>query len=253
MTHEQHDREPEKMITETIAKYGWQVSMIESDGYSPSIAYTIGLTKSYGHPELIIIGLGTQLMGELLNIAGDRIKNGQRMQLDKVYDDFINGYNCKFIPMHKEYYSDYLGYGIWFNKGLDFEVYQLVWPNKNGEFPWDKGNDDDFDLRQPLLDRKTNFKFLERENLATFTTKYINELERPILNVYHEPDGDWMFLCGTTSNQDDMKIVCLREIVEIDNSVNELFNLGLGEYAWRESINDKWIREKSEKLTVVNN
>lgn len=65
MSHEQHDNEAEKFIFDTIAKYGWQISTIESDGYSPSFAYTIGLTKTYNHPELIILGLSTKLMGEL--------------------------------------------------------------------------------------------------------------------------------------------------------------------------------------------
>ena len=245
MTHRQHDSKAERLIIDTVAKHGWQVSMIESDGYNPSFAYTIGLTKTYGHPELIIMGLGTQLMGELLNIAGDLIKNGHKIQLDKEYDDFLNGYNCRFIQMHKDYYSDYLGYGIWFNNGKDFETLQLVWPNKNHNFPWNKGADEDFDLRQPLLDRRTEFKFFEKENLATITTKYVIEFEKPILNVYHELDGDWMFLCGTTNDPEKLKLVSLKEIVKIDNSVNELFNLGLGEYAWRESTNDKWIREKN--------
>lgn len=244
MTQQQYDKESEKEIIETVAKHGWQVSMIESDGYSPSFAYTIGLTKSYGHPELIIIGLETQLMGELLNIAGDLIKNGHRMQLDKDYDDFLDGYNCRFIEMDKDYYLDYLGYGIWFNNGKDFETLQLVWPNKRGDFPWNKGDDENFDFRQPLLDRRTDFKFLEKENVAIFTTKYVIELQKPILNVYHDQDGEWQFLCGTTNDSKDLKIVALRQIVKIDNSVNELFNLGLGEYAWRESLNDKWKRDQ---------
>jgi hypothetical protein len=246
MSHEQHDNEAEKFIVDTIAKYGWQISTIESDGYSPSFAYTIGLTKTYNHPELIILGLSTKLMGELLNIAGALIKNGHNITLNKEYDDFLNGYNCKFIKIHKDYYSDYLGYGIWFNNGKDFEAYQLVWPNKNGDFPWNKGDDEDLDIRQPILDRNMNFKFLEKENLAIYTTKYIIELEKPILYVYHEQNGDWQFVCGTTDNNEDVKIACLKDIIEIDNSLNELFNLGLGEYAYRKSINDKWQRDKIE-------
>jgi hypothetical protein len=244
MTHERHDKESEKRIIEAVDKYGWHVTLIESDGYNPSFAYTIGLKKTYEHPELIILGLGTKLMGELLNIAGDLIKNGHKIDLAKEYDDFLNGYNCQFIKMNKNYYSDYLGYGIWFNKGCDFETYQLVWPNKKGNFPWNKVDDEYFDFRQPLLDRKMDFKFLEKHNLASFTTKYILTKEKPILNVFHDKDGDWQFLCGTTNDNNDLKIVCLKDIVELDESVNELFNLELGGFAWRNSQNDKWIRKR---------
>jgi hypothetical protein len=244
MKHVEQDREREQNIIDTIAKYGWQVTMIESDGYSPSYAYTIGLTNSFGHPELIIMGLGIQLMTELLNIAGDLIKNRKEIQLNKDYVDFLEGYNCQFIKMHLDYYSDYLGYGIWYNKGKNFLTYQLVWPNKKGNFPWDKRDDENFDFRQPLLDRKMDFKFLEKENVATFTTRYVIELQKPILYVYHNKDGEWQFLCGSTNKTEDLKIVSLKNIVKIDKSVNELFNLGFGEYAWRESPNNKWKREQ---------
>lgn len=246
MTHEEHDTEFENQIIETVAKHGWQVSMIESDGYNPSFAYTIGLTKTYGHPELIIMGLGIQVMNKLLNIAGNLIKIGHTIQLNNDYDNFIKGYQCQFIQMHKAYYSDYLGYGIWFNKGQHFDTYQLVWPNKTGHFPWNKGDDELFDFWQPLLDRKVDFKYLEPEYLAIYTTQYVMNLEKPILEVYHDKDGDWQFLCGTTNHANDLRVVGLKQIVEMDNSVNELFNLGLGEYAWRESLNDEWERELTE-------
>ena len=34
MTHEHDDKEAEKQIIETVARHGWQISMIESDGYN---------------------------------------------------------------------------------------------------------------------------------------------------------------------------------------------------------------------------
>jgi len=241
------DKKLEKRLIKTVEKNGWQVNQIESDGYTPSFAYTIGLTKSYGHPELIILGLDVNLMGELLNIAGDLVKNGKVLKLDTLYDDFLQDYNCKFINVHKDYFKDYLGYCTWFNKGNDFDTYQLVWPNKNGCFPFESVENNDFNFRQPLLDRNMNFKFLEAENLATFTTRPVIDNELPILYVYHDEEGDWQFLCGSTNDSEDMRMVSLKYIVEIDNSVNELHNLGLGEYAWRESISDKWNRDKIEK------
>lgn len=244
MTHNQHNKAIEKGISDKVNEYGWQISLIESDGYNPSFAYTIGLFKTFSHPELIIFGLGTKLMAELLNIAGEKIKKGQTIQLDMDYDDFLVNYNCRFIKVNLDYYPDYLGYGSWFNRGNNYEVYQLVWPNKQGNFPWNKGDDEQFDFRQPLLDRKMDFKYLEPDNLAIFTTKFVLNLERPILEVYHETDGDWQFLCGTTNEGADLKLICLKDIVKLDNSVNELFNLGFGEYAWRQNRDDKWKRDK---------
>lgn len=41
-----------------IEKYGWAVTLIEATDYLPSFAYTVGLSRSYEHPELISFGLG---------------------------------------------------------------------------------------------------------------------------------------------------------------------------------------------------
>lgn len=244
---EMDEKEVEKRLIKTVEKVGWQVSMIESDGYSPSFAYTVGLTKTFNHPEIIMIGLDVKIMGEILNIGGDLIKEGKRFELNKVYSDFLNGYDCKFVEVHKDYYSDYLGYSIWFNKGKDFRCYQLVWPNSEGKYPSDLEKGSDFQYKQPLLDRNMDFKFLESENLATFTTRQVMNDKLPILYVYHDKEGDWQFLCGTTNDSKDMMIVSLKSIIETDNSLNELHNLGTGEYAWRDSKNEKWSRAKIEE------
>ena len=246
--HNQMDeKEIEKILVETIEEVGWHISLIESDGYTPSFAYTTGLTKSFKHPEIIMIGLDIKLMGEILNIVGDLIKEGKKYDLNVSYNDFLEGYNCKFIEVNKGYYSDYLGYSIWYNKGMDFNCIQLVWPNNNGEYPSDLEKEDSFQFRQPLLDRNMNFKFLESENLATITTNQVMYEKLPILYVYHEIEGDWQFLCGTTNKSEDMMLVSLKNVVEIDNSINELHNLGIGEYSWRESLNDIWKRAKIEE------
>jgi hypothetical protein len=44
----------------------------------------------------------------------------------------------------------------------------------------------------------------------------------PIREVYHDPDGDWQFLCGTTLDAADLKLVCLGCMVERDVTIGEL-------------------------------
>jgi hypothetical protein len=241
------EKEIEKKLIETIEEVGWHISLIESDGYTPSFAYTTGLTKTFKHPEIVMIGLDIKLMSEILNIAGDLIKEGKKYEINVPYDDFLEDYNCKFIEVNKDYYPDYLGYSIWYNEGIEFNCIQLVWPNNNGEYPFDLEKGDSFQFKQPLLDRNMKFKFLESEKLSTITTNQIMNEKLPILYVYHDIEGDWQFLCGTTNKSEDMILVSLKNIVDHDNSVNELHNLGIGEYAWRESPNDRWKRAKIEE------
>jgi hypothetical protein len=44
----------------------------------PAFAYTTGLYKTFGHPELICFGLRHEVMHGMLNICGDRVKAGER-------------------------------------------------------------------------------------------------------------------------------------------------------------------------------
>ncbi len=50
----------------------------------------------------------------------------------------------------------------------------------------------------------------------------------PILRVFHDSNGDWEFLCGTTTDLSDVKVILLEEITKIDSSVNELHELNYG-------------------------
>ena len=243
MKPNQYHSRAEQFIIDKVDEYGWQVSMIESDGYNPSFAYTIGLHKTFGHPELIMLGLGTKLMGNLLNVAARLIKDGDKIELNRDYNNFLDGYACQFVEVEKDYFYDYLGYGLWFNQGVDFRTFQLVWPNKAGHFPWNKGEDADFDLRQPLLDRNVNFKFFEKENLGVITTKYVLDGTHPIKHVHHDEDGDWQFLCGTTTQSIDLKLISLKSIVVLDPSIINLFNLTYGKSAWRKGKDEDWQRD----------
>jgi hypothetical protein len=86
--------------------------------------------------------------------------------------------------------------------------------------------------------------FADPPNVATFTTcKVLNE-GHPILLVTHdEDDGAWQFLCGTTNEPRDGRIVGLDCIVAQDPSVIELADLPLGWRAWRDSPAEAWRRE----------
>ena len=88
------------------------------------------------------------------------------------------------------------------------------------------------------------FKFLEDKNTMVITTKDIIKRQKEILLVSHDiDDGMWEFLDGDEVNEDSAMIVSISEIVGIDNTINELFDLPLGWIAYRENKNEKWIRK----------
>ena len=61
------------------------------------------------------------------------------------------------------------------------------------------------------------------------TTKDIIKGQKNIILVSHdEDDGMWEFLDGDEVNEENAAIVSLAEIVNIDNTINDLFDLPLG-------------------------
>lgn len=86
-----------------------------------------------------------------------------------------------------------------------------------------------------------NWLFEEQPNVAVITTKNILNRSLDILQVWHdEDDGMWQFLDGTDIKEEDALIVSLKEIVELDNSILQLYSLPLGWVAFRSNKNSEW-------------
>jgi hypothetical protein len=84
-------------------------------------------------------------------------------------------------------------------------------------------------------------------NSASFTTRFVIDGSRPVLEVYHEHDGDWQFLCGTTLESADLKLVCMGCMLDLDPSLGELATLPYGWRAYRSSPNQAWKLEEFEE------
>lgn len=230
--HAEHDAAAEKRISSDVEKYGFHIAQVSGDGYSPSFSYTIGLSKTYGYPELICFSLNPDLLHSVL-WSGKELLDAQSV-LDQTigYPNFIGDYDVRFLTVDKHWYPYYFGYGIWFNQGPNFPAYQIVWPDKQARYPWEEDFNPAWKAGQPLLDRNLDFKFREERNVAVFTTRQVLE-GLPILRVIHEKDGEWQFLCDTTYDADDLKIVALEELTKRDPTINELFQLNYGWQARR--------------------
>lgn len=230
-------------VIEDVEKFGWHVVIIEATDYLPSFAYTIGLWKNYQHPEIIAFGLTPKTLHLILNDAGETVRNGGHYETNIVYSDFFENGDVQFVLVDQRSLGDYFGYAIWFNSGIDFPALELVWTDRNNKFPWDDKHEEEFKYRQPLLDRNAEFKFREEKNLAIFTTRQWIEEHKPIVRVVHDDgDGDWQFLTGDQM-PDDIRLVCLEEMLKSDLTLNVVFNLDYGEVAERSTIGGVWNRQ----------
>ena len=228
-----------------VEKFGLQVVMVSSANYSPSFSYSIGLTKTYNHPEIICFGLTNQLGHAIINDVAEIIKNGSKIEIGKIYTEIFKNSKATFLEVDNRNIEDYFGGALNYYENEKFKAIQLIWTDRKDKFPWEENFEEEFLYKQPLLDRNADFKFNEPKNLTTFTTRQWLEEQKPILLVVHDHDGDWQFLTGEQTIE-DAKIVALGEIVKRDNTLNELFDLECGEEAEREYIGGKWTRNKTE-------
>jgi hypothetical protein len=147
--------ETEQNIRDTIEEYGWYVALIDDEGDGPGtrFAYSIGMVQSLGHPEVLVIGQPVELMAYLINEIGERARDGAPCAIGEPIEGLLDDYDCVLKPVDPSHYDDYLGYGLAYAGTRDFPVVQLVWPDKEGIFPWEPGCHEALAELQPQLDR----------------------------------------------------------------------------------------------------
>jgi Domain of unknown function (DUF4262) len=233
-------------LIKNIKEFGFSIIQIHESDYLPSFAYTIGLWENYNHPEIIGFGLRIETLHEIINDIAVLIKKGDIIKLNQNYSELFESGRAEFIEVDNRNIIDYFGTAINHYDHENFKAIQLVWPDRNNKFPWEKDFEEVFLYKQPLLDRNANFKYRENPNLATFTTRQWLEEEKPILKVVHELDGDWQFLTGDQFPEDG-RIVAIDQLIKKDLTLNEVFNLEYGESAEREYIGGEWTRTENEE------
>ena len=239
-THAHHDSLTKERIISDVKQYGWHVGWLTNSNYVPDYAMTIGLYKSFGHPEIIIFGLKPEVMHHILNDVGSKIKDGEFFKPNQDYKDLLNNYSVRFVEVLKDYYDQYLGYCNWFNgKTLEYPCLQLVWPDFSGHYPWEEEFNESWYRMQPLLNRDPGFKFLEKPNWCVYTTQSVVD-GKPILRVYHNLDGEWQFHHEEYPNASDGRLVPIKSLVDKDAALNDLIHLEKGQYAERRSEFELW-------------
>ena len=249
--HKHIDRD--KLLEKTksnIDKFELQVILVSADNYSPPFAYSVGLTETYNHPEIICIGLPGDLAHQIINDVVAIIKQTGVIRTEREYDNIFKDSRAAFVKVDKRNIDDYFGVALEYYKDRTFDALQLIWTDRNDKFPWEEKFQAEFIYKQPLLDRNADFKFREPKDLAIFTTRQWLELRKPILRVVHDHNGDWQFLTGDQMPE-DIKVVALEELVSHDGTLNDVFDLSYGEEAGRESIGGQWTRSKIENEEEV--
>jgi len=234
----------QKNIQKIVASEGWYIIHIPAQATIPAFTYTIGLYYNFQHPELFVFGLNELEARHLLNEMAISVRLQQQFKLAQVYNNLPSTTKIQLVPIAKHNISHYFGYALWFYDYAFFPCWQIIWADNQGCFPWEEAYDKRLYLAQAMLDRNHKFAFFEQPNRGVYTTKQVIEQQYPILYVLHDTAGDWQFLCGTTINPNDFRLVSLVDIVQFDNSLNALFDLPIGAKALRTAVTHNWIRNQ---------
>lgn len=130
------------------------VAALIGDDHRCDWAYTVGLDRCLGHPELVIVGLEADFGGALLELLGNQVADGLQIRPgDEV--EVIDGLVLRARTVDPIWRS----MGEWFTLGQTVmawwglrwpETLQLLWPDGNGQYPTTSG-DPRWILEQPML------------------------------------------------------------------------------------------------------
>jgi hypothetical protein len=141
----------DKRLFDNIEKYGLHILHIMADDEHPPFSYSVGLFKTYGHPEIIIIGLRQELAHIIINNIAEDIKNGSVFEPFSRSPDILDNYSCLFIPVDKSNYREYVGHDLWFYNGENFPLLQCIYPTTKGVYPWEEAWPENIKNLQPIL------------------------------------------------------------------------------------------------------
>jgi len=134
------------------ATLGWQIVATTGERSSGFLS-TLGLWQAWRHPEIVVFAPGQDPaeMIEPLHEIGLRVARGEHFEADKTYVALFGNGPGAFRAIDRRWYEDYLADACEAYRHHDFPALQLVWPDRNGRFPWERHAGENAAIRQPLL------------------------------------------------------------------------------------------------------
>jgi Domain of unknown function (DUF4262) len=143
--------EPERKVLANIAKFGWHCTNILAEGALPQYSFTIGFFQTWKYPELLVMELKSTVAHALLQIVARALREGKRFDLEALDEDLLNDYACCSVQVPKSEYREHVGFARWYYEGDEFPLYQIIWPSKEGHFPWNRAARLEYKCKQKVL------------------------------------------------------------------------------------------------------
>ncbi len=151
------DDDPEDMHPDArefvaeVRKFGWMATHVYAGDATPSFTYTTGLSVLRNQPELIVFCLDMETAhGVLSNVVREADKRPS-LPIGAPISGVLESGGIVLFPTTAAKHAEWLLRSVWFYGTDDFPCQQVVFPDRNGRFPWQDGVDPAFRDLQPDL------------------------------------------------------------------------------------------------------
>lgn len=145
-------------VRQDVAERGYHLMYVGPGDGEASMAYTVGLWKSWKHPELLVAGHNMDDSEAILSAYAEAVRHGERFAGDRV-DDQRFDLPVAFVRIaaavaSDEPLPDRFAVAHALDESGEFEALQVVTPDSAGRFPWDEDCETAVVQRQPVLGSK---------------------------------------------------------------------------------------------------
>lgn len=148
----------ERQIIDCVDRYGCFITTVlpEDQADGPPFCYSVGFTRTFALPEVIFLGLPADTGHALVNDLAAMCRDGLRIGDGQRVDGLISNYPAIARTVDESWIiQSYFASALWFHRTqMDAplrDVLQMVWPDPQGFYPWDKSCAEWVKSDQPAL------------------------------------------------------------------------------------------------------
>ncbi len=230
-------------IVTTVREHGWCALGVA--GGNAEFAYTVGLWHTLRRPEIAMFGLPGEGMQLWLNACVRLHNDGDWPADGEPFEGVIDGHATQLQTVDESWREALFGSAYRFYRGWPVPVRQLVWPDRNGLWPWEPDATESSKTRQafawlPLGDHPAggwrlvgempDFPFRCGPDARTLTTQRILDSRLPIAQVVFD-EGCYDVLDERGYDADDLHVVFLGDLVKRHSTLGSFATLADGHVA----------------------
>jgi hypothetical protein len=129
--------EHEQNFVEKIRTYGWFGMHVGGDEAGPRFSYTTGFWLKFAFPEIIVFGLRREVAQDTFWYMYRELEAGKLFEIGIRESNIFQNVPAVLLPVSAQHYRAHLGWSRWFYGHDEFQCLQLVYPDVNGQFPWE--------------------------------------------------------------------------------------------------------------------